>query len=68
MLCLISASFTGCIEDEVENTTEEETTQEDNTNDSLSGNDIVFYVQINNRNEYTVSVIKAKNQIDIPKK
>ena len=63
MLCLISASFTGCIEDEVENTTEEETTQEDNTNDT--GSDIVFYVQINSVNEYFVNVIKAKEQLDL---
>ena len=51
MLCLISASFTGCIEDEVENTIEEETNQDGNTNDSLSTNDIGFYVQVSSKKE-----------------
>ena len=60
MLCLISASFTGCIEDEVENTIEEETNQDGNTNDSLSTNDIGFYVQVSSKNEYYIDVIRVK--------
>ena len=63
MLCLISASFTGCIEDKVENTVEEETTQEDNTNDP--GNDIGFFVTINSVNQYFVNVIKVKDQLNL---
>ena len=65
MLCLISASFTGCIEDEVENTTEEETIQEDNTGNSPSGSDIGFFVTINSVNEYFVNVIKVKDQLNL---
>ena len=65
MLCLISASFTGCIEDEVENTIEEETNQDGNTNDSLSTNDIGFYVQVSSKNEYYIDVIRVKEQLDL---
>ena len=65
MLCLISASITGCIEDEVENTIEEETNQDGNTNDSQSTNDIGFYVQVSSKNEYYIDVIRAKEQLDL---
>ena len=52
MLCLISALFTGCIEDEVENTIEEETNQDGNTNDSQSTNDISRFTS--SKNEYYI--------------
>ena len=65
ILCLLSASFTGCIEEELESATEEETSQEEENNDSLTGNEIVFFVQLNSKNEYTINVVKVKDQVNL---
>ena len=59
MLCLISASFTGCLEDEVEYTTEEETTQQDNENE------VTFYVTQDSNNVYYIEIIKVKEVVDL---
>ena len=74
MLCLISASFTGCIEDNTE-TTQEETTQNENTDSTWVGNDVTLqltdltaYEDFNEKgseNDYIAQVIKSKNKIDL---
>ena len=74
ILCLISASFVGCIEDNTE-TTQEETTQNENSDNIGVGNDVEFkiggliaYEDFNEKgseNDYIAQVIKSKNQIDL---
>ncbi len=74
ILCLISASFVGCIEDNTE-TTQEETTQNENSDNTGVGNDVEFkiggliaYEDFNEKgseNDYIAQVIKSKNQIDL---
>ncbi len=74
ILCLISASFVGCIEDNTE-TTQEETTQNENSDNTGVGNDIEFeiggltaYEDFNEKgseNDYIAQVVKAKNQVDL---
>ena len=59
MLCLISASFVGCIEDEVEDTTEEGITQQDNENE------VTFYVTQDSNNVYYVDILKVKEPVDL---
>ena len=58
VICLLAASFTGCIEDEVENTTEEEATQEDNENE------IIFFVTLDSNNVYYANVVTVKEKVD----
>ena len=58
IVCLLAASFTGCIEEELESATEEETSQEEENNDSLTGNEIVFFVQLNSKNENIIAKTK----------
>ncbi|MEC8447158.1 MAG: clostripain-related cysteine peptidase [Candidatus Thermoplasmatota archaeon] len=57
MLCLISASFTGCLEDEVEYTTQEETIQQEN--------EVIFNVTQDSNNVYYVIVLKVKEKVDL---
>ena len=59
VICLLAASFTGCIEDEVENTTEEEATQEDNENE------IIFFVTLDSNNVYYANVVTVKEKVDL---
>ena len=59
VICLLAASFTGCIEDEVENTTEEGTTQQDNENE------VTFYVTQDSNNVYYVDVLKVKEPVNL---
>ena len=56
---LISASFVGCIEDEVEDTTEEGITQQDNENE------VTFYVTQDSNNVYYVDILKVKEPVDL---
>ena len=53
MLCLISASFTGCLEDEVEYTTQEETIQQENG------------FNVTQELRYYVIVLKVKEKVDL---
>ena len=69
MLCLISASFTGCIEDNTE------TPPEENTDNTWVGNDVTLqlvgptdYEDFNEKgseNDYVALVLKSKNKIDL---
>jgi|GEM_PF-1768312 len=76
MLCLISASFTGCIEDDSDETATD--TTDATTDDSITEDpklDVVFdiggliaYEDFNekgSKNDYIVQVIKSENQIDL---
>jgi len=72
MLCLISASFTGCIEDDSDDaatdTTDDSTTENPQLDVVFDIGGLIAYEDFNEKgseNDYIVQVIKSKNQIDL---
>ena len=64
VICLLAASFTGCIDEELESTTEEETTEENNENSSAE-NEITFFVSQDSTNVYYATIVKAKEKVNL---